>query len=187
MAISSEKKENLKKKAAEEFSRLVTIFIYLAMLMVGFAIYRSLILAEYHISYFHFGYALLEAAVLAKVILIGEALHLGERPSDRPMIFTVLYKTLLFSMLVGVFTVLEHFVSGMLEGRNLAGIYASLADKGKDEILARVVVMFVSFIPLFALLEMGQMMGENQLHRLLFRRRTTPTVNPLPGGGVKPA
>ncbi len=43
-------------------------FIYLAFFFGMFTWYRRFILAEYQISYAHYGVSLIEAAVLAKVI-----------------------------------------------------------------------------------------------------------------------
>jgi len=43
-------------------------------------------LAEYQIAYLHYGVSVVEALVLAKVILIGEALRLGRGLEDKPLI-----------------------------------------------------------------------------------------------------
>lgn len=173
MNVASSTKSHIKERAVEEFRRFLTFFIYLAVLIGGFTAYRRLVLAEYHIHYLGYSFAIVEALILAKVLLIGEAINLGENWRSRPLIVVALYKAVLFSLFVMAFAVLEHVISGWVEGRNLAAIDASLHREGKNEILARVVVMFVSFIPLFIILELGRVMGENKLHRLLWRRRTS--------------
>ena len=73
---------------------LVATFLF--FFFGSFTTYRRLVLAEYQIGYFEYGWALLKALVLAKVILIGEILHLGERFHDRPLLVSTLWKTLMF-------------------------------------------------------------------------------------------
>lgn len=71
---------------------------YLAFFFGAFTCYRKLILAEYHISYFHFGFALIEALILAKIILLGDRMHLERRMGEKPLIFSMLYKASVFTV-----------------------------------------------------------------------------------------
>src|SRR5262249_9630541 len=86
-----------KQKVVHELRQLVTIFVYLSVFFLGFKLYTRLILAEYRINYFENGLSLLNSLALAKVILTGEALRLGERYRDRPLILPTFYKTAVFS------------------------------------------------------------------------------------------
>ena len=62
------------------------VVLYLACFFAVFTWYRRLILAEYQIAYLHYGVSVVEALVLAKVILIGEGLRLGRGLEDKPLI-----------------------------------------------------------------------------------------------------
>jgi len=53
----------------------VAISLYLSMFFGALLNYRRVALAEVDIRYTHCGYAIIEALVLAKVILIGEVLR----------------------------------------------------------------------------------------------------------------
>ena len=53
---------------------------------MAFLWYRRLILAEYHVSYTHYWFPLIEAAVLAKVIMVGDILGLGRGLEHKPLI-----------------------------------------------------------------------------------------------------
>jgi hypothetical protein len=90
-------RNGLKQKLSREMREFVIIFLYLGLLMGAFNTYRWLLLAEYHVGYFVYGYSLVEALVLAKVIIIGESLGIGERFADRPLIVPTHYKTMLFA------------------------------------------------------------------------------------------
>ena len=65
-----------------------------------FILYRRLVLAEYEISYYHYGYAFFKALVLAKIVMIGDFLGLARRLRDKPLIVTTLYKAVVFAVWV---------------------------------------------------------------------------------------
>jgi hypothetical protein len=146
--------------------------MYLAVFFGLFTWYRRLVLAEYQISYLHYGVAFIQALVLAKVIMVGRALHLGQRLKDHPLILPTVYKAVVFSIFVGLFGVLEHTIIGLLHGKGIAGGFEELMSAGKDELLARCMIMFVAFIPFFAFEELERVLGEGKLGRLFFRRRS---------------
>ena len=120
---SNEKATTVRERVAREAKRLAALVVYLAVILGGFRIYRLLARDE-PLSSFVFGYGLLEALVLAKVLMVGDLLHLGERWGQRhaegPLIIPTLQKTLLFSLLVLVFTLLEHVVGGLIHHENPA-------------------------------------------------------------------
>lgn len=164
-------KVGLKQKVAYELQRFLMVFIYLALLIGAFTTYRRLLMAEYQLGYLAYGYALIQAAVLAKLIVLGESLGLGERFYDKPLIIPTLYKSLLFGLLVLVFSILEHFIKGLIHEKDLAVIFHELERVGWDEILARILVMFVAFIPFFAFREAGRVLGQVKLFELFFRSK----------------
>jgi hypothetical protein len=179
MPLSSEKKAHMKEKAIEETWKLMLYTGYLAMVFVAFANYRRLILAEYQISYLHYGYAVVEAVVLAKIVLIGEALGVGERLSaGRPLIFAALFKSVLFALLAAVFAVLEHLVEGAIHHKDLATIWTDIVSKGADEMLARALVTVVAFIPFFAIWELQRLFPAQSFFDLIFKERPKAPLAP---------
>jgi hypothetical protein len=117
-------------------------------------------MAEYQIGYGHYGIVVIKALVLAKVIMIGDILRLGRRIEDKPLIFTTLYKSALFSIWVAIFNVIEDATKGLLHGIGLAGGIGELITKGTDELLAGCLVIFFAFVPFFAFKELGRLAGE---------------------------
>src|SRR5262249_4612833 len=153
MSNATKTRAHWKQKIVSELIEYWILVVYLGVFFGAFNWYRRLVLAAYQITYLHYGMAVLEALVLAKVILIGPAVHLGQRLDDRPLIVPTLYKAVVFSLWVGVFTVLEHTVEGLFHEHGLAGGVEELMRTGKYEVLARCLVMFCAFIPLFAFKE----------------------------------
>jgi len=168
---ATKEKAGWKQKLAHEMLEYWINFSYLAFFFAAFIWYRRLILAEYRITYLHYGMAIFEALILAKVILIGDALRLGRRFEDKPLIFPALYKAFVFSLFVGLFAILEHVIGGSIHGKVVAGGFREIISEGKDELLARCLLTFFAFIPFFAFKELGRVMGNGKLGALFFRHR----------------
>ena len=166
----NKKKVGWKQKLFHELIEYWINFVYLAFFFGGFANYRRLILAAYQISYQDYGIGLIKALVFAKVIMIGGFLRLGQKLEGKSLIFPTLYKAAVFSILMVLFSVLEHTVRGLLHGRGVAEGLNELISKGTDELLAGCLVIFFAFIPFFAFRELGRVLGENKIRDLFFRR-----------------
>ena len=180
MAADGGSEGSVRQRVRHEMKELLLIAAYLAAFFVSLTTYRKLILAEYHIGYFEYGWALMEAVVLAKVILIGELMHIGGRFHDRPLIVSTLWKSLAFGMLVAVFVIVEHTVSALLHHRPVAGEFKFRGGRGY-ELLARIQLMLVVFIPFFAFREVSSELAGGKLFELFFRRRV-PVVGEDEGG-----
>jgi len=162
-----------KQKAKREFIRYWINVVYLSIVFGLFAWYRRLILAHYEIKYFEYGAAIVEAMVLAKVIMVGDALGLGRKIfKDKPLIFPTLYRSVMFTGFVGVFAVLEGTAKGWFKGDGWMGWLIELQHEGKYEFLARCMIVFVVFIPFFGFKELEKVLGaEGRLGKLFFRSR----------------
>ena len=90
-----------KRKIVDEMVEYYLNFVYLAFFLVAFAWYRRLILAEYDILYLNYWAPLVEAAVLAKVIMVGDMVRLGRGLERQPLLVPTLFRTVLFSVWVG--------------------------------------------------------------------------------------
>ncbi len=165
-------KGNLKKKLLHEVNVYFVYVVYLALVFAAFTQYRRLILADVGISYTNYGVAVIEALILAKVIMIGDVLHLGRRFEHRPLIFPILLNTAIFTLFVGVFTLIEHAIKGLFKGKGAVEGVMEFLGKGSYEILAGCLVIFVAFIPFFALRELGRVLGgEGKILDLFFKSR----------------
>jgi hypothetical protein len=162
-----------RQKVVHEMVEYALNFVYLAFFLVAFTWYRRLILAAYAIGYSDYWVPLVEAAVLAKVIMVGDMMRLGRGLERAPLLVPTLYRTVVFAGLVGVFSVLEHTGRGLLQGKGLSEGVAALASKGRYEVLAQCVVIACAFVPFFAFKELEVVVGKDGL-RDMFWRRATP-------------
>jgi hypothetical protein len=174
----SEEKAGLKARLLAETKTYLLICAYLALFLAAFTNYRRLVLREYQVGYVEYGFSVIEALILGKLIIIGRALRVGERFAHRPLIIPTLYKTLCFGVLVVIFTMLEHTVVGLWHRESAGVIVERMFSLGKWEILARVLMMVTALAPLFATWEVARCMEEGWLFRLFFKRREQPTPAP---------
>jgi hypothetical protein len=169
----NKKKTGWKQKLLHELTAYWLIVIYLSFFFGVFTNYRRLILAKYEISYTAYGFSVIKALVLSKVILVAESLHLGRGNRDRPLIVPTLYKAFLFTVCMGLFDVIESMIRSFIRGRGLMEAIAELISRFGYEWFAGALVIFSAFIPFFAARELGQVLGEGTISKLFFQRRST--------------
>jgi hypothetical protein len=165
-----------KEKILHETKELLAIFLYLALFFCAFTMYRQLVMQEIGISYFHYGFALVKALALAKVILLGQRVRFARVFDDRPLVVPTLYKVVLFGLFAMAFEVVEHVIGGLLHGKNLPGALQEITSAGRDELLARTLMMLVAFVPFFAFNEMARVLGEGRLTELFLYKRLVKTT-----------
>ncbi len=176
MSVADRKKTGWKQKMVAETVEYYINFTYLAAVLIAFIWYRRLILAEYQIQYQEYWVPLIEAAVLAKVMMLGDILRLGRGLEHKPLILSTLYRTLVFIVWMGLFSLVEKTIRGLVQGKGLGSGLETIASKGWHELLANCIVLFVAFIPFFAFRELGRVLGEGRIRTLFFRRREASIV-----------
>lgn len=159
-----------------EIGEYALIVIYLTLVFAAFIQYRRLILAAHDITYTNYGIAVIEALILGKLIMVGALFRLGRGLEEMPLIVPAVYKTVLFSLLVAVFTVVEHAIKGLWMGNGLAAGVMRFLEKGFHELLAGSLVIFVALLPFFAIRELGRVIGTDKMWALFFRGSTGQKV-----------
>lgn len=144
-------------------------FVFLAFFLVALAWYRRLLLASYNIDYYDYWAPVIEAAILAKIIMIGDALRMGRRFSNRPLAIPTIYRTILFSILVIIFSFAEKIIGALIHGKTIADGIDEITGKGWDFLLARCVLIIVAFLPFFTMKEIERVFGEERVRGMFFR------------------
>jgi hypothetical protein len=163
-------KQNLKEgvwkqKVLGDLKLVAWISLYLVLFFCALSTYSMLMLHELNVtnSYFRYGFAIINALVLAKIIMIGEYARLGRGHEDKPLIISVVWKAFLFGLLVAAFHILEESVKRLAFHKQISFRV--------DEMLIRNLVVFTFLIPFFAFWELRRVLGEGKLFELFFRRR----------------
>ncbi len=177
MSSTDKKKVNWKKKILHEFTEYWLNVAYLTLIFAAFTQYRRFILASHDITYTNYGFAVIEALVLAKVIMIGDVFRLGRGLEHKPLIYPTLYKTVVFTLFVALFTILEHVVKSLWNGTGFTGGLAAFVGS-PHELLANSLVVFVAFIPFFGVKELGRVLGKEKIQALFFQRKPEQLPSP---------
>jgi hypothetical protein len=170
--MNREQFQQVKKKIARELKEFLTIFLFLGLFFSAFAAYRALLLREFHIDYhqyYRYTAAIINAMILAKVIMVGEYAGLGKRQEHRPLIFSTTYKAFAFGLLAVAFEVIEEGIDSLIHHKRLTESFPRFhSASGRYELLASCLVMFCAFLPFFGIREMQRVLGGNWLHNLFF-------------------
>ncbi|HKE39865.1 MAG TPA: hypothetical protein VKG21_08515 [Casimicrobiaceae bacterium] len=161
----------LKDLAIEELKTYWVIVLYLAIFLGALTNYCRLVLAEFGVVYIHYGVAVIEALIIAKVILIGRAFGFSRWLEDRALVFPVLFKSVLFGALVFLFGIVERLVEGLFHKESLATIFDKIALIGVYELSARMLIVIVAFVPFFSFWELGRVIGLRRLAAMFFSER----------------
>jgi hypothetical protein len=171
MSIENSAGKGLKEKTIHELWELAWVFLYLAFFFCSLELYSVLLLRDFHVKYLNFGFALINALVIAKVILLGEYARIGRKYEERPLILSAAYKAILFVVLVFVFHLVEELVKRLLHNGHFAG---ALAQVRVNDLLGRGIIVFCTFLPLFAFRELRRVLGEKKFMDLFFRSGARP-------------
>ncbi len=91
MATGNSNPPSLRERLKQEGREFLIIFLYLALCLTVLLLFKQAILADYQISYLRHGYAIVEALMLSKMIVLGQAWRLGEKYRENPLIYPTLY------------------------------------------------------------------------------------------------
>jgi hypothetical protein len=170
-AAGAPDKPSLKSRALDELRQYAIITLYLWVFFALFSFYRRMILEENGISVWAQSFAIINALVFGKVILIAQALNLEAGLRKYPRIFIVLGNSALFTIVLLAFHVLEEAIKAWFEGRPLA---TSIADFGGGTLagfLTLGAIFFVVLIPFFGIQEIARAVGGRALWDLFFSGR----------------
>lgn len=167
--MDSNTKTSWKQKIIKELVEYFFNVIYLALFFSVFTWYQRLILAQHQINYLHYGISIIEALIFGKIVMIGDILHLGRRLEEKPLIFSTLYKSVVFSALIALFTIIEHTIRGLIAGKGFMEGVTELISKDQNELIAKSLVIFCAFIPFFAFKELERILGKGKIGRIFLK------------------
>lgn len=167
-----EAKSGWKEKAFGELRKLSVTVIYLWVFLSVFTLHREIILANYHINYSaKFGFALINAVILAKFIWLGEILHAGKKASGKALLYSTLWNSAIFTVILTVCHLLEESLVKVWHGQYFAAGISEAIAQPKD-IFATMLLVFVVLIPFFFAKGLIEILGKHEIKRLLLTAQT---------------
>ena len=161
---------------ADELRKVVppTLFFF-----VGFNVIlltKRLLLADYLIAYSGFLIATTSALIVGKVVLVAERLPFLNRFDDAPLAFPILFKTIVYTVLVMLARLIEALLHYLIEGHAIGGgafIRYQLGMFSWGRFVAIQVWIGVLFLIYVTASELNALLGDGELYKLLFKRRTS--------------
>ena len=154
-----------KQKIKHELREMLELFVYLAFFFCSIALYDMLLLRQYTVEYLTITFALINALVITKVIMIGEYAKLGRKHEDKALLISAAWKAFVFGLLVFAFHIVEEVIKRLIHG---ADILKASRGIGFEQFAGRAIIVFCVFIPLFAFREFRRAMGEEEFRSLVF-------------------
>ena len=155
-------------RIADEVKRFVVMFLYLWILFGLFVLNERIILGQRGINFASQGFAIINALVLAKVMLVAEDLNLGRWVRPQPLIYPILHESLLFTVLFICFHIVEHVIIGLFHGDAIAASIPAIGGGGFAGLLCVAVILFIALIPFFGFRAISRELGPGQLNAMLF-------------------
>lgn len=165
-------RKNWQVKVRKEFVEYGINVLYLSVYFAVFLSYKRLVLAEHDIEYTDWGVGLINALILGKVVSLGSIMRLGHWLDNKPLIWSTINRSIIFTLLLAIFNAIELTLRGYFSTHTTEGILASLAHIGTYEYLGGSLVVFTSFIPFFAIKEISRVIGKKEVLDLFLKGRS---------------
>lgn len=169
--LSIPAQRDFKERASEEFKRFIVIFLYLWIVFGMLSLHKSLVLSQRHLNYQEHTFAIINAFVFAKVLLTGEHFRFGTRFSRKPLIYPILHKCFVFTVLLMSFHILESVAVGVWHGGTIRNSIPPMLGWNPRGLVAVGVICFVLLLPFFGFREIARVIGRKEMGSLLFGRR----------------
>jgi hypothetical protein len=146
-----------------QFREVFGMFLYLWLLFALFSYHKAIVLAQHNIPFKPFGIALLNAFVLAKVMLVVEKMNLAAKLRGRPLVYPILHKSFVLSVVFLLFNMAETVIGGLWKGKTFADSLPRFGSGSLSELIAVAIILAVALIPFFAFRELSRALGKGVL------------------------
>jgi hypothetical protein len=169
-------KSTLQQRAMHELKEFAILAVYLYITLGAVVLMKTAVLHSQGIAFAPWGIAVVKALVLAKFMLLGNAMKIGRRNTTLPLIWPTLHKAFAFLVLLIIMTTIEEAVVGLFHHQSIAASLGELFGPRLEETIAGFLIMLLVLIPFFAFRVLSEALGEGRLERMFFveRRRTEP-------------
>jgi hypothetical protein len=151
-----------------------TIFFFIGFNLILFT--KRLFLADYLIQFTGFAIATTGAHIVGKVVLVADKMPFLRRFDYAPLAQPIIFKTVVYTVLVMMVRFLEAFIHYVFEGGAVGHggfIRDQLGSFSWDRFTATQLWIFVLFLVYVTGSELNQLFGDGELYRIFFTRRST--------------
>jgi hypothetical protein len=168
--VATETRANatLHRRALHEFKTLAILTVYLYVTLGAVIVMKTAVLHTHGIDSVPWGLAIVKALLLAKFIMIGQAMKIGERHATGPLIWPTLHMVFAFLVLLVALTTIEEVLVGLLHGQSITASLGDLFGSRLEETGAGILIVLLVLTPYFAWRVLSDALGEGRLARMFF-------------------
>ncbi|MGJ7512181.1 hypothetical protein [Variovorax sp. GT1P44] len=152
-----------KQRVIDELLEIAVLTAYLFITIAAVNLMKAAVLRDHGIDLGYWGVAIVKALLLAKFVMVGKALKVGEHNPESPLIWPTLRKAFSFAALLIVLTVIEEVVVGWIHRRSMGDSLADMFVTRLPEVLAGIFILVLVLIPYFAFQVLTEALGERRL------------------------
>ena len=160
----------LKDKLFHEFREYLVNFVYMSIIFSAVILYRRLILAHHGIIVEDYFLGVFKAFVIAKVVMLGAFLGISRKFEHKPLFIPILYKAILFTIMVMLFDIIEEFIIAFIQTKDLVLSITELEHHLNYIWLGGSLLIFFIFIPFFAVKELIRLLGKKKVLDILLNK-----------------
>ena len=168
---SATDRPSLTRRMLGEFRLFFVLFLYLWVLFGLFVLNHEVVLRERGESLSLQGFAVLNALVLAKVMLLIEHLDFARWLRRRPAILSILFEASLCTALSPVYHGAERLVVGWMKGSAARESLFAFGGGGPFGLAIVALILFVSLVPFFAFKNVARIIGKERMRQVLLDRQ----------------
>jgi hypothetical protein len=159
-----------------EFREVIppTLFFFVGFNLV--LLTKRLFLQQYLIEYAGFLIATTGALIVGKVVLVANKMPFLRHFDYAPLAYPILFKTLVYTALVGAARLIEALIHFLIAGGALGGgrfVEHVLGEFSWSRFIATQMWIFVLFLVWVTANEVNNLIGDGELFRIFFTRRST--------------
>jgi len=158
----------LHQRAAHEIKELAILTLYLYVAIGAVTIMKTAVLHTHGVDFAPWGVAIVKAVLLAKFMLIGHAMKIGEHNAMGPLIWPTVRRAIAFLVLLVILTIVEEVVVGLFHHQSITLSLGELFGSRLEETLAGIFMLLLVLIPYFAFRVLDEALGKGRLVRMFF-------------------
>ncbi|MBN8999491.1 MAG: hypothetical protein J0H54_08855 [Rhizobiales bacterium] len=164
-------RRGLRHRVVAEVRLFLVLFIYLWLLLGLFVLNEGVVNRQHGDAFVFQGFALLNALVLAKIMMVAEHFDYSRWLRREPLILTILFEALVCTGLFLAFHIVERSLVAAWHGRPITADAISVGGGGLFGLAIVVIILFVSLLPFFAFKHVTRVIGRERMQQLLLSRR----------------
>lgn len=165
------RQHGIAQRLIDEFRLFLVLFVYLWVLFGLFVLNESVSTRERGDVFVFQGFALINALVLAKIMLVVEHFDFARWLRRKPLILTILFEAIVCTGVFLLFHVIERSIVAALHGSPITADAVSVGGGGLLGLAIVVIILFVSLLPFFAFKNVMRVIGSERMRQILFQRQ----------------